>query len=98
MKRRLFNIAHSIKANFASFAQALAHAWKVIKLHQALSTKAAVNFSYKKLDGSIRDAVGSLSKVPEPKGGQRKVNYKVFNYFDLQQNDWRCARVENLIF
>ena len=98
MKRRLFNIAWSIVDQFDSFAAALVHAWKVIKLQAALCLKAMVNFSYRKVDGSIRNAVGTLVNVPTPKGGERKPNHKVMTYFDLQQNDWRCAKVENLIF
>jgi hypothetical protein len=98
MKSRLFKIAHSIKNQFETFAEALVHAWKVIKLQYALATKALVNFSFKKVDGSIREAVGTLVNVPAPKGGERKVNYCLMTYFDLQQNDWRCAKIENLIF
>jgi hypothetical protein len=98
MKTRLFKIAHSIKANFATFAEALVHAWKVVRLQFQLCTQAVVNFTYRKVDGSIREAVGTTETVPTPKGGFRKPNYGVLNYFDLQQNDWRCARIENLIF
>lgn len=98
MKRRLFNIAWSIVDQFESFAEALTHAWRVVKLQFALCTQAVVNFTYKKVDGSIRDAVGTLETVPTPKGGYRKPNYSILNYFDLQQRDWRCCKVENLIF
>lgn len=98
MKRRLFNIAWSIVNQFDSFAAALTHAWKVIKLQYALCTQAVVNFTYKKVDGTIREAVGTLESVPTPKGGFRKPNHSLLTYFDLQQQDWRCAKVENLIF
>jgi hypothetical protein len=98
MKRRLFNIAWATVAQFDSFADALVHAWKVIKLQAALCLNALVNFKYKKVDGSIREAVGTLDNVPMPKGGFRKPNHKVLTYFDLQQQDWRCAKVENIIF
>ena len=98
MKSRLFKIAHSIKNQFATFSEALIHAWKVIRLQFKLCTNALVNFTYRKIDGSIREAVGTLESVPAPKGGFRKTNHAVLNYFDLQQNDWRCARIENIIF
>lgn len=98
MKSRLFKIAHSIKNQFATFSAALVHAWKVIRLQYKLCTNALVNFTYKKIDGSIREAVGTLESVPTPKGGFKKTNYAILNHFDLQQNDWRCARIENLIF
>jgi len=98
MKIRLFKIAHKIKGQFATFAEALVQAWKVIKLWMELRTKKVVTFTFKKVDGSIREAVGTLLNAPAPKGGERAVNYGVLNYFDLQQQDWRCAKVENLIF
>jgi hypothetical protein len=98
MKRRLFNIAWSIVDQFDSFASALTHAWKIIKLQYALCTQALVNFTYRKVDGSIREAAGTLECVPTPKGGYRKANYGLLTYFDLQQNDWRSCRAENLIF
>jgi hypothetical protein len=98
MKSRLFHIAHTVKGQFTTFAEALAHAWKVIKLQMALYTRALVNFTYRKIDGSIREAVGTLVNAPTPKGGERKVNYGLLTYFDLQQNDWRCAKIENILF
>jgi len=98
MKSRLFNIAHTIKNQFASFSEALAFAWKVMKLQIALTASAFVNFTYRKIDGSVREAVGTLRNAPTPKGGHRKANHGILTYFDLQQNDWRCAKVENLIF
>ena len=98
MKRRLFNIAWSIVGQFDSFGDALAHAWKVIKLQYALCSEAVVTFTYRKVDGSIREAVGTLETVPTPKGGFKKTNYSLLTYFDLQQQDWRCAKIENLIF
>lgn len=98
MKSRLFNIAWSVADQFDSFSAALVHAWKVIKLQWALCTQALVSFKYKKVDGSIREAVGSLQNPPIPKGGMRKVNHAILTYFDLQQQDWRCAKIENIIF
>lgn len=99
MKSRLFKIAHAIRANFATFSEALAHAWKVIRLQFELCTKPVVNFTYKKIsDGSIRETVGTLETVPTPKGGFPKPNFGILRYFDLQQQDWRTARIENLIF
>jgi len=98
MKSRLFNIAWAVRKQFTTFSEALTHAWKVIKLQYQLATRALVNFTYTNLDGSVREAVGTLVSVPAPKGGHRKVNYGLLTYFDLQQNDWRCAKVENLLF
>lgn len=98
MKSRLFKIAHSIKNKFGTFSEALIHAWKVIRLQYALCTNALVNFTYRKVDGSIRHAVGTLESVPTPKGGFRKQSYKLLTYFDLQQQEFRSCKIENLIF
>ncbi|MEB0262904.1 SH3 beta-barrel fold-containing protein [Mucilaginibacter sp. 10I4] len=98
MKKRLFYIAHAIKGQFGTFAEALVHAWKTIRLQYALCTQALVRFKYVKIDGSVREAVGTLDSVPIPKGGFKKQSYKVLTYFDLQQQEYRCARIENIIF
>ena len=97
MKRRLFNIAWAVRNQFATFSEALTHAWKVIKLQWALCTEAVVKFSYKKVDGTIRQALGSNETVPAVKGG-KPTNYGVLTYFDLEAQAWRSARIENLIF
>ncbi|MBB6109738.1 hypothetical protein SAMN05421821_105156 [Mucilaginibacter lappiensis] len=98
MKRRLFNIAWSIVDQFNSFAEALAHAWKVIKLQYALCTQALVRFKYIKVsDGSVREAVGTLDGVPVTTG-KKVVNYGLLTYFDLDAAGWRSCRIENLIF
>lgn len=99
MKRRLFNIAWSIVGQFDSFSEALAHAWKVIKLQWALCTEAVVNFRYKKVDGTIREAKGSnesLTYVPSEK--PKNTNFGILVYFDLDAMAFRSAKVENIIF
>lgn len=96
MKTLLFTIAHKVKANFANFSEALKYAWKVIKLKSRM-TKAVVAFKFKKVDGSIREAVGTLQKsiVPQTKGiGSSPA---VFTYFDMDKNEYRCAKIESLI-
>ena len=98
MKSRLFNIAWSIVDQFNSFAEALAHAWKVIKLYKALCTQATVNFTYRKIDGTIRAAIGTLTSTPATKGSDRKNNHSILTYFDVEQNGWRSSCVNNLIF
>lgn len=68
-KSQLFKLAHAIKSQFASFAEALKQAWKVLKLRLAMSTS-YVAFKYRKVDGSIREAVGTLNFSYESKGGK----------------------------
>ena len=51
MKSRVFKSAWQIASNFKSFAEALKHAWELIKLKKAM-LKGIVKFTYKRLDGS----------------------------------------------
>lgn len=99
MRRRLFNIAWAIRKEFNSFSEALAHAWRVIKLQWALCTEAVVDFKYRKVDGSIREAKGSnesLKYIPGEK--PKNNNFGILVYFDLDANGFRSCKIENLIF
>lgn len=68
-KSQLFKLAHSIKEQFESFSQALKQAWKIVKLRIKMTTS-YVSFKYRKVDGSIREAVGTLNFTYESKGGK----------------------------
>ena len=99
MKRRLFNIAWSIVGEFDSFSEALAHAWKVIKLQYALCTQALVSFKYKKVDGYIREAKGSNESLKyNPSEKPKNSNFGILVYFDLEAQNFRSCKVENIIF
>lgn len=96
MKTRLFKIAHSIKGQYETFAAALTAAWKVIKLRMKLKS-GVVSFSFKKVDGSMRKAVGTLKDTPAALG-IKALNYSVLTFFDVEAQGWRSSRIENLIF
>ena len=96
MKSLLFKIAHTVKSSFNSFSEALKYAWKIIKLRMKMK-KVAVSFRFKKVDGSIREAIGTLPTAPQG-DSNRKPNPKVFTYFDVEKNDYRCSRIDALIF
>lgn len=96
-RSRLFRMAHAIRSQFQSFAAALAHAWKVIRL--TLKMKAGdVAFSYRKVSGEIRDAVGTLSVSYESKGTGRELPSDSFMYYDCEANGWRSCKVQNINF
>jgi hypothetical protein len=97
MKSRLFKMAWAIKNQFSTFAEALTHAWRTIKLQWALCL-GVVTFSYKKIDGSTRVATGTLDSVPATKGTRREPNYGLLTYFDLEKENWRSCRIDSLIF
>lgn len=62
-----------------------------------------VVFKYKKVNGEIREAYGSLnpSIIGEENIPQRSSGYNfsedVIRYFDLNSKGWRSFRIENLI-
>ena len=61
-----------------------------------------VEFSYKKKDGSVRKAKGTLKDelLPETdKDDERRknINKECFYYFDLKKDDYRCFLRDNFI-
>ncbi|MFC4213492.1 SH3 beta-barrel fold-containing protein [Pedobacter lithocola] len=98
MKSLVFKTAWQIASNFGTFAEALKHAWELIKLKFAMM-KGVVEFSYRKVDGSIRTAVGTLQMphVNYEYKGKPSTN-KTLAYYDLEQGAFRCFKIENLIY
>ena len=58
-----------------------------------------VKFYFQKVDGSIREAYGTLAShlVTETKGADRRSNPTVQTYFDTEKGEWRCYKIANLI-
>ena len=63
-----------------------------------------VRFSYRKADGSVREAIGTLKPsildklVCETKSGRCKSSRSnQVTYYDLDCEDWRCFNPENFI-
>ena len=84
-----------------SLSQALKYAWWFEQFRAKLAT-GIYRFSYMKKDGSIREAVGTLSDafIPTdrlPKGTAEPNNYESFSYFDVLKNEWRSFRLDNFI-
>ena len=94
-KSQLFKLAHSIKAQFESFSQALRHAWKVIKLTVKMKSS-YVSFKYRKVDGSIREAVGTLNFNYESKGGKSSPVDSLL-YFDQSVKAIRSCKLINIL-
>lgn len=73
-----------------------------IQRFRELLRKGEVNFSYKKIDGTIREARGTLdfNMIPEeshPIGTGKATSDSLISYFDLDKNAWRSLRTDNLI-
>lgn len=84
------------KRNGFTLSEALKEAWANIKLVNAMH-KGIVKFYFTKVDGSKREAYGTLSsEVIPPVGGERKNNDTCQVYFDTEKQAWRCFKKANL--
>lgn len=82
-----------------SLADAMRQAWRIFKLKSAMH-KGIVKFQFKKLDGSLRDAIGTLTDdaIATLVGGQYyNPSPKVVPYYDCEKGAWRSFRKELLI-
>ena len=87
-----------VRRNGYSMSEALKCAWVNFKLRKAMTSR-IVRFYFLKVDGSIREAFGTLASniVPETKGTDRKPNETIQTYFDTEKDEWRCFKRANLI-
>lgn len=88
-----------VKINGMTLSDALKTAWRNFKLRIALNQR-IVKFYFQKVDGSIREAFGTLAErmIPATSGGDsRKKNDTVQVYFDTEKQEWRCFKKANLI-
>lgn len=70
-----------------------------IMLLQEKMLEQAVKFQFKKKDGSVRDAIGTLKRslmkqedgtLWEPKGESKPEPDSILRYFDVEKGLWRC--------
>lgn len=87
-----------VKRNGFTMSEALKAAWANIKLRTAMNNR-IVKFYFQKVDGSIREAYGTLKEnlIPATNGDNRKRNDTVQVYFDTEKQEWRCYKKANLI-
>lgn len=95
--RKIMKLAWQfVKRNGFSLSEALKESWANIKLVNAMH-KGIVKFYFTKVDGSKREAYGTLSsEVIPPVGGERKNNDTCQVYFDTEKQAWRCFKKANL--
>ena len=88
-----------VKTNGMTMAEALRTAWRNIKLRIAMKSR-IVKFYFQKVDGTIREAFGTLAErlIPATSGeDNRRKNDTVQVYFDTEKAEWRCFKKANLI-
>lgn len=81
-----------------SFSECLKKAWANFKLVAAMRVR-VVKFYFQKVDGTIREAYGTLrpDAILETKGDDRKRNDTVQTYFDTERQEYRCFKKLNLV-
>lgn len=87
-----------VKRNGFTMSEALKAAWANMKLRTAMNNR-IVKFYFQKVDGSIREAYGTLKEnlIPATSGDNRKRNDTVQVFFDTEKQEWRCFKKANLI-
>ena len=87
-----------VKKNGYTMSEALKTAWRNIKLTAVMRTK-IVEFYYKKTDGTLRQAFGTLKEnlIGEVKGTGRKPNENLQVYWDTEKEEYRCFKKCNLV-
>ena len=86
-----------VKKNGYTISEALHVAWTNFKLRKALR-KGVVEFYFKKVDGSIRQAFGTLKpgEIPTTNGTRHQYTGTQV-YYDTEKADWRCYKTCNLL-
>ena len=98
-RTKVFKYAWQIvKSTGVKFKVALVKAWRIYKLRKRM-IKETVKFSFKKIDGSLRVAYGTLKQPQRNFFVKRKTkqNFKTVCFYDTLINDFRSFKVESLI-
>lgn len=87
-----------VKKNGFTMSTALKTAWVNFKL-KAEMKKRIVKFYFQKVDGSIREAFGTLAEnlLPATQNTGRKPNETIQVYFDTEKEEYRCFKRANLL-
>lgn len=87
-----------VRRNGFTLSEALKVAWANFKLKVKMHT-GIVRFYFRKVDGTIREAWGTLASnlIPETKGTDRRNNPTIQTYFDTEKGEWRSYKTANLI-
>lgn len=86
--------------NRATWSACVKAAWNLYRLAKKMRGGVA-EFTYRKADGTIRHAFGTLVGIPAGSsiGGKKvtKPSFKTMAYWDMEKMAFRCFKVENLI-
>lgn len=80
-----------------AFAECLKLAWRNFNLVRRMHTE-VVRFYFRKVDGTLRKACGTLHDVAATvKGTGRLDDGRTVKYYDTEAAGWRSFKVENLV-
>lgn len=85
-----------VKVYGFTMSEALKKAWAIYRVKAAMY-KGITKFYFKKVDGTIREAYGTLATNMIPPTGNHGHAKSVIPYYDTEKQDWRCFKVANLI-
>ena len=88
-----------VKKNGFSMSEALKVAWANLKLKAQMKNK-IVKFYFKKVDGSVREAYGTLNEklMPAITGTDKRAkNDTVQTYYDTERQEFRCFKKASLL-
>ncbi len=87
-----------VKRNGFTMSEAMKTAWLNAKVKAAMKER-IVKFYFQKVDGSLREAYGTLkeSLLPPTQGAGRKANDSLQTYFDTEKQEYRCFKRANLV-
>ena len=95
MKAEVFKRAWTLFNNsFGTFAECLVQAWKVVKLKFRMK-KSVIRFEFKKANGEIRVAFGTLIQSIS-KGKGKPAPLTTLAFFDTIKEQVRSFKIENL--
>ena len=88
-----------VRKNGFSMGEALKIAWANMKLKLQMKSK-IVKFYFQKVDGSVREAYGTLNEklMPIITGTDKRAkNDTVQTYYDTEREEIRCFKKANLL-
>lgn len=95
IQSKVMRMAWDLRHLFSSFSEALKKAWAIVKLKRDMSN-GEVRFKFRKVNGEIREAVGTLNVEYERKGTGHATEETV-SYWDVISNGFRSFKVTQLI-
>lgn len=96
---KVMKYAHNLaKSTNNAWSICLMKAWELYRLSKRMQSQ-VVKFAYKKVDGTIRYALGTILDRKIHVIGKRitKPSYKTFVYWDVERQEARSFKIENLI-